>query len=65
MNALKPLAPPDEIAMLALYVEGFAQGTGDDRLKKAAKWLERLSENICAQGYIGCKSGRHCISDHK
>lgn len=55
----------DEVSELAIYVTGFANGSGDDKLKEVAKWLEKLSHYVCGQGYIGCSGGRMCGSDHK
>lgn len=57
--------PIDEIKELAIYVRGMADATENEMLHDASEWLEKLSEHICTQGYIGCKSGSHCTSDHK
>jgi hypothetical protein len=50
---------------LAVYVAGYAAGKCDEKLEEAAEWLEKLSEHVCAQGYIGCDGGETCTSDHK
>ena len=34
-------------------------------LRDSAKWLEELSRHMCCCGYIGCKGGPNCTSDHK
>lgn len=60
-----PENPVKETHELAVYLAGYAAGAHDDRLAAASKWLERLSDNICAQGYIGCRGGARCTSDHK
>jgi hypothetical protein len=46
-------------------VSGFAEGRDDDNLRAAADWLAKASQNICAQGYFGCRSGERCTADHK
>ena len=56
----------DEIQSLAIYTWGLANGSNDDNLRRAAQWLNLLAaDHICGQGYIGCKGGRCCSSDHK
>jgi len=55
----------DEVRELAVYVAGFAAGREDDKLAEAAEWLNKLSDHVCAEGYIGCEGGRECASDHK
>ena len=55
----------DEIKRLASYVEGFAAAQQSNQLARAAKWLEKLSRDVCGQGYIGCRGGYKCSSDHK
>jgi hypothetical protein len=62
---LQTKPPPDEIAELAVYLQGMADATHNEKLSDAADWLKKLSEEICAQGYIGCEGGRKCTSDHK
>lgn len=34
-------------------------------LQDAAKWLTQISWNVCGQGYVGCRGGDKCDSDHK
>lgn len=60
-----PVNATQETHDLALYVEGFAKGAQDEKLAKAAKWLDKLSRQVCGQGYIGCRGGERCTSDHK
>lgn len=55
----------EEVEELATYVKGFAAGRQDTKLEKAADWLDKLSYNMCGQGYVGCRGGRECSSDHK
>lgn len=57
--------PAKQLKELSLYVSGFAEGRDDDRLREAAEWLKKASNNICAQGYFGCEAGERCTSDHK
>ena len=55
----------DETKELSVYLSGMADATDNERLERAADWLERLSDHVCGQGYIGCDGGRECSSDHK
>lgn len=62
----------DELAELAVYVEGLLHGldaSGNSRsttrLLEVKNWLDRASQSICAQGYFGCRAGRGCTSEHK
>jgi len=57
--------PITELEGLAIYVEGMADATQNEKLKRAADWLSKASDHICAQGYFGCEGGRECGSDHK
>lgn len=57
--------PIRELQDLALYVKGLAVGKDDERLHRAADWLEKAAQHICAQGYFGCEGGNECESDHK
>jgi len=34
-------------------------------IKRVITWLEALSHHVCGRGYIGCKGGKLCDSDHK
>ncbi len=62
----KPInRPKEEIQRLANYVKGFADAKESSQLAKAAEWLEKASRQVCAQGFIGCKGGDNCNSDHK
>jgi hypothetical protein len=54
-----------ETRELAVYLAGLAQGSQDPSIKRAADWLDKLSRQICAQGYVGCRGGERCTSDHK
>lgn len=54
-----------ELKQVAIYVHGMADATSNERLAIAARWLERASQNVCAQGYFGCRAGSKCTSDHK
>ncbi len=54
-----------EVKNLSLYLYGFSTVRGDERLEKAAEWLDKLSDHICGQGHIGCRGGPECSSDHK
>jgi hypothetical protein len=35
------------------------------KLAEASKWIGKLADHVCRQGYIGCHGGRDCTSDHK
>jgi len=54
-----------EVHDLALYVRGLGTGSKDYRLLNVADWLDRLEGQVCKQGYIGCRGGETCTSDHK
>lgn len=54
-----------EVRALAIYLEGAATGSGNNKLLLAAAWLYELSGEMCGQGYIGCEGGEQCESDHK
>lgn len=34
-------------------------------LIEASDWLEKLSRHMCGQGYIRCRGGANCDSDHR
>ncbi len=58
------------VSDLAQYLTGMADAFSSmnkpsDRLQDAAKWLEKLSQKMCGQGFIGCRGGTNCDSDHK
>jgi hypothetical protein len=55
----------EEVKELAVYLKGYAAGTGDEKLEDAAEWMDKLSDHVCAGGYIGCDGGITCTSDHK
>lgn len=55
----------DETKELAAYIAGYAAAIESPKMSKAAEWLEKLSQHVCGQGYIGCRGGRECGSDHK
>lgn len=55
----------DEVKELAVYLRGMADGSQNEKLCTASEWLEKLSDHVCGQGYIGCNGGRKCSSDHK
>lgn len=55
----------DEVKDLATYLQGMADATDNQRICLAAEWLDKLSRQVCGQGYIGCHGGRECSSDHK
>ena len=55
----------DETKALADYLKGFADANQNEKLSRAAEWLEKLSIRVCGQGYIGCSGGHDCGSDHK
>ena len=55
----------ERVSALAAYVYGFAAGCKDTTLIEAADWLDKLSRSVCGQGYIGCRGGPECDSDHK
>ena len=64
----------DEISELAIRLNAVGRWM-EDRVSietetgklmlDSAKWLKKLSNNICAGGIIGCRGGRDCTSDHK
>ena len=59
----------EQVFQLANYLEGLYDGTkGSERqryrLNEAVSWLQKLANNMCSQGFIGCPNGR-CTSDHK
>lgn len=64
MNRLRENAVT-EVRELSVYLKGMADARENEKLEAAAKWMEELSRHICAQGYIGCKGGIECTSDHK
>lgn len=39
--------------------------TPASRILRASQWLDKLSRNVCGQGYVGCMGGEKCSSDHK
>ena len=56
----------------AVYLKGMSDGlriSGNDEqaesLLAASEWMRKLSQNICGQGFIGCRGGVECGSDHK
>lgn len=55
----------DETKELADYLKGFGDAMQNTKLSKAAEWMEKLSQNVCGQGYVGCRGGHDCGSDHK
>ena len=57
--------PNPSIPELAAYVEGYADATNNKKLKLAADWLQKLSNHMCGEGFIGCHGGPNCQSDHK
>ena len=57
--------PPDEVLELSNFLRGYGEAKSSDEMKVAARWLEKLSDRVCAGGIIGCKGGRECTSDHK
>lgn len=63
------LSEDEKVACLAAYLEGMAdsakiQGKPCERLEEAAQWLQKLSDNMCGAGVIGCKGGRDCDAAH-
>lgn len=60
-----PVNAVKETSELAVYLEGFAAGRDDKKLARAAEWMKRLSQDVCGQGYINCRGGENCRSDHK
>jgi len=72
MTTMTTPHPIVETKELAAFLGPFAKGismSGDKdlaaKLERSAYWLERLSGQICGQGYIGCYGGPTCSSDHK
>lgn len=64
----------DEVKRLADKLEAIAywrqdqiqQETQTGRLlNESAKWLRKLSRDMCGRGYVGCDGGHECSSDHK
>ena len=58
-----------EVEMLSEYLRGAASiahnADNADTLQQASKWLKKLSQNMCEQGFIGCNGGEKCGSSHK
>lgn len=57
--------PIEQIKELADYLAGYAAAAKDKKIAIASEWLNQLSEQICAGGFIGCSGGAQCTSDHK
>lgn len=62
----------DAMGELEFYAKGAAdafRASGNDglalNLERMAEQLRRLKHNICGQGFIGCRGGADCTSDHK
>ncbi len=56
----------EELQSLAAYLKGFADAKENQQLRSSSEWLQKLSTQVCSQGYIGCYNvfGK-CTSDHK
>lgn len=73
MNSLpRPSIMPENAIQepqdLAFYLAGMADASSDEkarRLDRAASWLQRVSREVCGQGYFDCHGGANCTSDHK
>lgn len=55
----------NEVRELAVYLQGMADISDNEKLELAAEWMSKLSDHVCAHGYIGCEGGETCTSDHK
>jgi hypothetical protein len=55
----------DETKELADYLKGYGDAVQNAKISRAAEWMEKLSWNVCGQGYVGCSGGHDCGSDHK
>ena len=64
----------DEVKTLAIRLRAIGQWQADQvshvtetarTLLESAAWLNRLSQQMCAGGIIGCSGGQKCTSDHK
>ena len=47
------------------YIKGFADAQENEILKDGSDAIDLLIKSVCGQGYIGCKGGDKCSSDHK
>lgn len=61
-----------EAESIADWLHGFAAavGVGGDcdcsmKLEQAACKIDKLSRNMCGHGFVGCRGGDNCGSDHK
>lgn len=55
-----------EILELVSYLQGYGDAEENDKLLRAAHWLEQLrSRGVCCGGIVGCRGGNECTSDHK
>ena len=59
------MTPKEEILTLANYLAGYADAQQNEKMSRAAEWLNNLSNHICVGGFIGCRGGEKCTSDHK
>ena len=54
---------------LAHFLAGMSASEADPeakaKLAEASKWIGKLADKVCQQGYIGCHGGRDCTSSHK
>ena len=50
---------------LANYAKGFADARENHTMYDIYKSIEYLSDHVCGQGFINCKGGDECDSDHK
>ena len=62
----------DEVQEFADFLKGYVAGLshiaseGELRpLRDIEKWLRKLRNNMCGQGFIGCRGGDDCSSSHK
>lgn len=55
----------DATLMLSEYIRGLANLKADKRLYCAAEIIKNYAREICGAGFLGCKGGKHCSSDHK
>lgn len=56
---------------LAIYLRGASEALNETnepfscKLTEASAFLEEAAMHTCSQGYIGCRGGDKCTSDHK
>jgi len=58
--------PKEELIELSSFLRGYGAALKCMEMQIAATWLSKLSEKVCAHGYIGhYDPQQNCTSDHK